>query len=60
MRPFRAGVLALPQELATLRRAADGDEGGRGLVLLDAVATRWGVHPGPGGGKTVWAELTHP
>ncbi|WP_411103552.1 ATP-binding protein [Streptomyces sp. cmx-4-9] len=123
MRPFRAGVLALPQELAALRRvvrahvggpcddlqlcvselvgnvilhlgegtpvtlaisrttegrtrveladpdhrvwpvlrrAADGDEGGRGLVLLDAVAARWGVHPGPGGGKTVWAELAHP
>ncbi|WP_406168410.1 ATP-binding protein [Streptomyces sp. NBC_00996] len=31
-------------------------EGGRGLVLLDAVVDKWGVDPGPGGGKTVWFE----
>ncbi|WP_435610894.1 ATP-binding protein [Streptomyces sp. C10-9-1] len=32
-------------------------EGGRGLVLVDAVTDRWGVRPGPGGrGKTVWFE----
>ncbi|MBQ1095502.1 ATP-binding protein [Streptomyces sp. b94] len=34
----------------------DDAEGGRGLVLLDAVAGKWGVAPGPGGGKTVWFE----
>ncbi|MBT2404028.1 MULTISPECIES: ATP-binding protein [unclassified Streptomyces] len=42
------------------RQAADEDESGRGLALLDAVAARWGVHPGPHAGKTVWAELPHP
>lgn len=35
----------------------DGDgESGRGLLLLDSVAVRWGVHREPGG-KTVWCEL---
>jgi hypothetical protein len=31
-------------------------EGGRGLVLLDAMAAKWGVWPEAGGGKTVWFE----
>ncbi|MFD8261257.1 ATP-binding protein [Streptomyces griseoluteus] len=31
-------------------------EGGRGLLLIDAVATRWGTSPRGGPGKTVWAE----
>ncbi|MBT2488892.1 ATP-binding protein [Streptomyces sp. ISL-96] len=32
-------------------------EGGRGLLLVDAVTDRWGVEPHPGGGgKTVWFE----
>ncbi|MFJ3206527.1 ATP-binding protein [Streptomyces flaveolus] len=34
----------------------DDAEGGRGLVLLDAVADKWGVGAGPGRGKTVWFE----
>lgn len=44
---------ALPRN----RRPAETDEGGRGLVLLDACATRWGVERGPRGGKSVWFEL---
>ncbi|MGW2110564.1 ATP-binding protein, partial [Streptomyces sp. NPDC001948] len=33
------------------------DEGGRGLVLVDAVTDKWGVEPRPDGrGKTVWFE----
>ncbi|MBA4861623.1 ATP-binding protein [Streptomyces sp. PSKA54] len=33
-------------------------EGGRGLVLVDALADRWGVDPRTTGvGKTVWAEI---
>ncbi|MEU6014492.1 ATP-binding protein [Streptomyces sp. NPDC047515] len=33
------------------------DEGGRGLVLVDAVTDRWGAEPRrDGGGKTVWFE----
>lgn len=32
------------------------DERGRGLLLIDALASRWGVLPRPNG-KTVWCEL---
>ncbi|MBV9098831.1 MAG: SpoIIE family protein phosphatase [Frankiaceae bacterium] len=30
---------------------------GRGLALVEAISSRWGVERIPGGGKTVWAEL---
>ncbi|MCT7353166.1 ATP-binding protein [Streptomyces sp. 15-116A] len=32
-------------------------ESGRGLLLVDALAKRWGTAPGPYPRKTVWAEL---
>ncbi|MHB9752927.1 ATP-binding protein [Streptomyces sp. BYX5S] len=32
-------------------------ESGRGLLLVSAVADRWGVETGPAPRKTVWAEL---
>ncbi|MFJ6795568.1 ATP-binding protein [Streptomyces sp. NPDC091268] len=31
-------------------------ENGRGMLLVEAVADRWGSLPLPGGGKTVWFE----
>ena len=37
--------------------SAPGAESGRGLVLVDALADRWGVGVGPYPRKTVWAEL---
>ncbi|GAA2454931.1 ATP-binding protein [Streptomyces glaucus] len=37
------------------RADADAD-GGRGLLLVEAVVARWGVRARPGPGKTVWAE----
>ncbi|MGW1536154.1 ATP-binding protein [Streptomyces aureus] len=43
-----------------LPRAGGADPGagsGRGLLLVDAFAHRWGVTPGPAPRKTVWAEL---
>jgi anti-sigma regulatory factor (Ser/Thr protein kinase) len=33
------------------------DEAGRGLLLVEALAGRWGVGTEPGPGKTVWAEI---
>lgn len=30
---------------------------GRGLLLVDELATRWNVYRPPVGGKVVWAEL---
>lgn len=43
-------------------RAPDDEEtGGRGLLLVAALAHRWGVEERTGGiGKTVWAELKAP
>ncbi|GAA1794945.1 ATP-binding protein [Nocardioides hankookensis] len=35
---------------------SDLDERGRGLLLIDALASRWGVQPRQDG-KTVWCEL---
>ncbi|GAA1915765.1 ATP-binding protein [Streptantibioticus ferralitis] len=32
-------------------------ESGRGLLLVAALADRWGTQPHPPGGKTVWAEV---
>ncbi|WP_460107723.1 ATP-binding protein [Streptomyces sp. YKOK-J1] len=37
----------------------DGDSG-RGLLLVDALADRWGVTPGLTPRKTVWAEIVLP
>ena len=35
---------------------AELDERGRGLLMVTAMASRWGVHPFPDG-KTVWCEI---
>lgn len=37
---------------------SDTPEGGRGLLMVAGIATRWGVDLDPGGrGKSVWAEF---
>ncbi|MFF8713508.1 ATP-binding protein [Streptomyces sp. NPDC015184] len=48
-----------PGAWPVIRSAAGGDESGRGLALVDALALRWGVEQGPRG-KTVWCELRAP
>ncbi|MGW0708244.1 ATP-binding protein [Streptomyces sp. NPDC002643] len=58
----RLGVVdRAPSRLPVLRPAGAEDESGRGLLLIDAVADRWGYDlRGPGRrpwGKEVWAEL---
>ena len=42
----------------TLRRPTDQDTGGRGLLIVAALAERWDVEVRPGERTTVWAELT--
>jgi hypothetical protein len=42
--------------LPRIRSAAETDEGGRGLYLVDQIATRWGSRPTPDG-KSVWFEI---
>ncbi|MFI8005258.1 ATP-binding protein [Streptomyces sp. NPDC086010] len=46
---------AHPSRPSRVLPALDEDHG-RGLVLVDALAVRWGVRDRPGPGKTVWAE----
>ncbi|MFD9225847.1 ATP-binding protein [Streptomyces sp. NPDC060064] len=48
-----------PGLLRTTAPGGDPDglaEGGRGLLLVEAMADRWGVVPLARGGKTVWFE----
>jgi hypothetical protein len=42
--------------LPRIRSAGENDEGGRGLYLVDQLATRWGSRPTKDG-KAVWFEL---
>ncbi|MER5913839.1 ATP-binding protein [Streptomyces sp. NPDC001982] len=58
----RVGVVdEEPSRLPALSQADEGDESGRGLLLIDAVADRWGYDLQGSGrrpwGKEVWAEL---
>ena len=56
--PVRVSVTD-PGPPADLRAVVPDDDAprGRGLVLLDGLAARWGVTDHPAGGKTVWFEL---
>ncbi|WLW51312.1 ATP-binding protein [Streptomyces sp. YU58] len=51
----RAEQLPTPAGEST---AQESDEGGRGLLLVGALAEKWGVEPRPDGiYKTVWAKV---
>ncbi|MFI6702846.1 ATP-binding protein [Streptomyces sp. NPDC050509] len=45
------------ERLPVLQRPPVDDESGRGLLLVDVLADRWGVTEGLFPRKTVWAEL---
>jgi anti-anti-sigma regulatory factor len=44
--------------MLTLARRGDWIDGGRGLVLVDALSSSWGVSPDPDGGKVTWAAFS--
>ena len=44
------------QGVPVLRAASWQDHRGRGLAIIEAIATSWGYTPGDGS-KTVWAKL---
>ncbi|WP_324789140.1 ATP-binding protein [Streptomyces sp. H51] len=49
------------ERLPEARDAGAGEDGGRGLLLVAALAAAWGTAPRPGGvGKTVWAVVPAP
>lgn len=41
----------------TLRAPTDDAESGRGLLLVETLALRWGHYFPPAGGKVVWADV---
>lgn len=45
---------------STVTASSADAEGGRGLLLVEALASRWGITPYPPSGKTVWACLPLP
>ncbi|GAA2205230.1 hypothetical protein GCM10009850_007630 [Nonomuraea monospora] len=47
-----AGARTIPQP----RLSEDHEDHGRGLILVEAQATRWGTQPGSLG-TSVWAEV---
>jgi anti-sigma regulatory factor (Ser/Thr protein kinase) len=47
-------------ELPIQQQAAEYAEGGRGLVIVNALCTRWSARQVPTGGKVVWGELPLP
>ncbi|MFC9857172.1 MULTISPECIES: ATP-binding protein [unclassified Streptomyces] len=48
---------SVPSGPGSVEAPEDGAEGGRGLLIVEALADHWGVVPGPVPLKTVWAEL---
>lgn len=56
---LRVSVRDASPWLPRVRRASEDDEGGRGLHLIQALASAWGVIREPyGPGKRVWFEVT--
>ena len=45
-----------PGPVPQVTQAGEDDESGRGLLLVDAIAHRWG-HDGVAGHRTAWAEI---
>jgi anti-sigma regulatory factor (Ser/Thr protein kinase) len=43
--------------LPALRTPGPREDKGRGLVLVERLASAWGIRTQPSGGKTVWFEL---
>ena len=56
---IRIDVADHSEDLPMRRTVAEEDTSGRGLGLVEALATAWGVDERPGG-KSVWFELPRP
>lgn len=55
---LRVAVADSDPRLPTAQLAAIDAERGRGLLLVEALSSRWGATP-QGAGKSVWFELDH-
>ena len=56
---LRITVIDGSRQLPLMRAPSGWDEGGRGLIIIDATAARWGVER-EGAGKAVWWEIDLP
>ncbi|MBV9041842.1 MAG: response regulator [Acidimicrobiia bacterium] len=56
---IRIDVVDHSDSMPAMRTASEEDTSGRGLGLVEALATSWGVDERPGG-KSVWFELPRP
>jgi anti-sigma regulatory factor (Ser/Thr protein kinase) len=54
---LQVGVSDESSEQPVLGQPHPGDARGRGIYLVDRLATSWGVSDDPSPGKTVWFEL---
>ncbi len=59
-RTLRIDVIDFGQGTPEPQPPSTTHEHGRGLLLIDALTTAWGIEDGPGSGKLVWAEITLP
>ena len=53
----RVAVRDLSAELPVRRLSRIDDVSGRGVVIVEQLASAWGVEPVRGGGKQVWFEV---
>lgn len=53
---LRVAVKDVSREQPVLQKVGDDSEGGRGLLLVEALSTRWDVLPTQDG-KVTWADL---
>jgi len=56
-RGVRVAVRDPSPEVPRVRSPADVGDSGRGMRIVDTVASAWGVEAAPDGGKAVWFEL---
>jgi serine/threonine-protein kinase RsbW len=57
---LRIGVCDPSSRLPLVRQPDEDETGGRGMLIVDALASRWGTDLRPGDGKEVWAEFARP
>lgn len=50
-------VWDVSEDPPTKRSASDKEEGGRGLLLVEALSKEWGYQVLPSGGKIVWCKF---
>ena len=53
----RVGVHDMSPEVPVRRLSRPDDVSGRGVVIVDELASAWGVEPERDGGKRVWFEV---